>query len=159
MPGDPFSGALIEIARDLHEKRVTAQELIEAAIARHQRFGERLHAYSLWSPEQARAVVAAADAACRRARLPRQGRGIRTLAREPHRPAGALVFKENRRAKGEFVGLGRELNLGDIACPTHLLVGAAITTPEQVLDTAKDLGTLTDQIIKKTVPGTYRPLL
>src|SRR6201984_1664391 len=63
MPGDLLSGALIEIARDLREKRVTARELIEAAIARHERFGERLHAYSLWAPEQARAAAAAADAA------------------------------------------------------------------------------------------------
>jgi Asp-tRNA(Asn)/Glu-tRNA(Gln) amidotransferase A subunit family amidase len=63
MPGDLFSGALIEIARDLREKRVTARELIEAAFARHERFGERLHAYSLSAPEQARAVAAAADAA------------------------------------------------------------------------------------------------
>ena len=63
MPGDLLSGALIEVARDLREKRVTARELIEAAIARHERFGERLHAYSLWAPEQARAVAAAADAA------------------------------------------------------------------------------------------------
>jgi aspartyl-tRNA(Asn)/glutamyl-tRNA(Gln) amidotransferase subunit A len=63
MPGDLLSGALIEVARDLREKRVTARELIEAAIARYERFGERLHAYSLWAPEQARAVAAAADAA------------------------------------------------------------------------------------------------
>jgi Asp-tRNA(Asn)/Glu-tRNA(Gln) amidotransferase A subunit family amidase len=53
MPGDLLSGTLIEIARDLREKRVTARELIEAAIAAHERFGERLHAYSLWAPEQA----------------------------------------------------------------------------------------------------------
>ena len=63
MPGDLLSGELIEIARDLREKRVTARELIEAAFARHERFGERLHAYSLWAPEQACAVAAAADAA------------------------------------------------------------------------------------------------
>src|SRR4030088_1714292 len=63
MPGDLLSAALIEVARDLREKRVTARELIEAAIARHERFGERLHAYSFWAPDQARAVAAAADAA------------------------------------------------------------------------------------------------
>ena len=63
MPGDLLSGTLIEITRDLREKRVTARELIEAAIAAHERFGERLHAYSLWAPEQARAAAAAADAA------------------------------------------------------------------------------------------------
>jgi aspartyl-tRNA(Asn)/glutamyl-tRNA(Gln) amidotransferase subunit A len=63
MPGDLRSGALIEIARDLREKRVTARELIEAAIVAHERFGERLHAYSLCAPEQARAAAAVADAA------------------------------------------------------------------------------------------------
>jgi aspartyl-tRNA(Asn)/glutamyl-tRNA(Gln) amidotransferase subunit A len=63
MPADLVSRSLIEIARDLRGKRLTARELIEAAIARHERFGERLHAYSLWAPEPARAVAAAADAA------------------------------------------------------------------------------------------------
>ena len=53
------------------------------------------------------------------------------------------LFKENRLAKGEFVGLGRKLNLRNITCPAYLLAGAAddITTPEQVLDAAKFLGT------------------
>src|SRR5947209_17635054 len=63
MPGDLLSCSLIEIAADLRAKRVTARELVEAAIARHERFGERLHAYSLWAPEQARVVAQAADAA------------------------------------------------------------------------------------------------
>src|SRR5438270_9192182 len=63
MPGDLLSRSLIEIAADLRAKRVTAQELVETAIARHERFGERLHAYSLWAPEQARVVAQAADAA------------------------------------------------------------------------------------------------
>src|SRR4051812_44900281 len=63
MPSDPLSRALVEIARDLRERRLTARELIEGAITRHERFGERLHAYSLWAPEQARAVASAADTA------------------------------------------------------------------------------------------------
>src|SRR4051794_12547173 len=63
MPDDLISRPLIEIARDLREGRAHARELVEAAIARHERFGERLHAYSLWAPEQARAVADAADAA------------------------------------------------------------------------------------------------
>jgi len=63
MPGDLLSRPLIEIAADLREKRVTAWELTEAAIGRHERFGERLHAYSLWAPVQSRAVAQAADAA------------------------------------------------------------------------------------------------
>ena len=63
MPGDPLSRPLVAMARDLREKRTSARELVEAAIARHERFGENLHAYSFWAPEQARAVAAAADAA------------------------------------------------------------------------------------------------
>ena len=65
------------------------------------------------------------------------------------------LFKENRLAKGTFVGLGRKLNLHNITCPAYLLAGADddITTPEQVLDAAKYLGTPKDRIVQKTVPG------
>jgi poly(3-hydroxyalkanoate) synthetase len=65
------------------------------------------------------------------------------------------LFKENRLAKGEFVGLGRKLNLSNITCPVYLLAGAVddITTPEQVLDAAKYLGTPKDRIVAETVPG------
>ncbi|MGP8119095.1 MAG: alpha/beta fold hydrolase [Xanthobacteraceae bacterium] len=65
------------------------------------------------------------------------------------------LFKENRLAKGTFTGLGRTLNLRNIACPTYLLAGADddITTPEQVLDAAKYLGTPGAKIVKKIVPG------
>lgn len=67
----------------------------------------------------------------------------------------AQLFKENRLAKGEFVGLGRTLNLRTITCPTYLLAGAAddITTPEQVLHAEQLLGTPSTQIIKQIVPG------
>jgi polyhydroxyalkanoate depolymerase len=65
------------------------------------------------------------------------------------------LFKENRLAKGEFVGLGRKIDLRKIICPTYLLAGANddITTPEQVLDAAKYIGTSKDRIVQKTVPG------
>ena len=65
------------------------------------------------------------------------------------------LFKENRLVRGEFVGLGRKLNLRNIKCPAYLLAGAEddITTPEQVLNAAEYLGTQADQIMKKTVPG------
>ncbi len=65
------------------------------------------------------------------------------------------LFKENRLAKGTFVGLGRTLDLHNIVCPTYLLAGANddITTPEQVLDASKYLGTSAAQIERKTVPG------
>ncbi len=65
------------------------------------------------------------------------------------------LFKENRLAKGTFVGLGRTLSLRSITCPAYLLAGAAddITTPEQILDAVKYLGTPKDHIVQKTVPG------
>ncbi|HZB92920.1 MAG TPA: alpha/beta fold hydrolase [Stellaceae bacterium] len=65
------------------------------------------------------------------------------------------LFKENRLAKGRFVGLGRRLSLGDITCPVYLLAGEAddITTKEQVFDAEKYLGTAKAKIEKKLVPG------
>ena len=65
------------------------------------------------------------------------------------------IFKENRLAKGEFIGLGRKLDLHNINCPVYLLAGADddITTVEQVLDAAKYIGTAKDRIVQKTVPG------
>ncbi len=65
------------------------------------------------------------------------------------------LFRENRLARGKFVGLGRTLNLRNIMCPTYLLAGASddITTPEQVLDAAKYIGTPKDRIVQETVPG------
>src|SRR6202045_3605757 len=63
MPGDPLSRPLIDIARELRDRRASARGPGDAAICRHDRFGERLRAYSFWAPEQARAVADAADAA------------------------------------------------------------------------------------------------
>ncbi|WP_425127073.1 alpha/beta fold hydrolase [Burkholderia diffusa] len=65
------------------------------------------------------------------------------------------LFKENRLAKGTFVGLGQRLKLRDVTCPVYLLAGEAddITTREQVFDADKYLGTPKDQIEKKLIPG------
>jgi polyhydroxyalkanoate depolymerase len=65
------------------------------------------------------------------------------------------LFKENRLAKGEFIGLGRRLNLKAISCPAYLLAGEAddITSKEQVFDAEKYLGTPKKRIQKKLVPG------
>jgi poly(3-hydroxybutyrate) depolymerase len=65
------------------------------------------------------------------------------------------LFKENRLAKGGFIGLGRRLSLRDVTCPVYLLAGADddITTKEQVFDADKYLGTPKDQIVKQLVPG------
>lgn len=58
-----ISRPLVEIAQELRERRLTSQAVVEAAIARHERFGERLHAYCLWTPEKARETAKVADAA------------------------------------------------------------------------------------------------
>ncbi len=65
------------------------------------------------------------------------------------------LFKQNRLAKGEFVALGRKLDLRAITCPTYLLGGLAddITTLEQVLDAEKYIGTPKDKVVRKAVPG------
>jgi poly(3-hydroxyalkanoate) synthetase len=65
------------------------------------------------------------------------------------------LFKENRLAKGKFVGLGRRLDLKNITCPVYLLAGDSddITTKEQVFDAGKYLATPKDKIEMKLVPG------
>src|SRR5579863_8623845 len=60
---DLITRPVMEIAHSLRERRSSAQELIEQAIARHDKFGEKLHAYLQWTPDHARAVAKAADAA------------------------------------------------------------------------------------------------
>jgi len=65
------------------------------------------------------------------------------------------LFKENRLAKGTFVGLGVPLDLKSITCPVYLLAGEAddITTKEQVFGAEGLLGTEKDRITKALVPG------
>jgi poly(3-hydroxybutyrate) depolymerase len=65
------------------------------------------------------------------------------------------IFKENRLAKGQFVGLGKRLSLKDIVCPVYLLAGSEddITTKEQVFDAEKYIGTPKVEIIKKLASG------
>ena len=66
-----------------------------------------------------------------------------------------LLFKENRFAKGTFVGLGRKLTLKDIKSPTYLLAGDSddITTKEQVFNAETLIGTPSSAVVKKLVPG------
>lgn len=65
------------------------------------------------------------------------------------------LFKENRLAKGTFVGLGRTLSLKAIHCPVTLLAGDRddITTAEQVFNAEKYLGTPPQDIVKILAPG------
>jgi len=65
------------------------------------------------------------------------------------------LFRENRLAKGQFVGLGRRLALGDIRCPVYLLAGDAddITPKEQVFAAENLVGTPKAAIAKALAPG------
>jgi poly(3-hydroxybutyrate) depolymerase len=65
------------------------------------------------------------------------------------------LFKENRLFKGEFIGLGKKLNLKDVKCPVYLLAGESddITPKEQVFNAEKILGTDRNSIIKDTASG------
>jgi poly(3-hydroxybutyrate) depolymerase len=53
------------------------------------------------------------------------------------------LFKENRLAKGEFVALGKTLNLKSVTCPVYLLAGESddITPKEQVFAAEHLVGT------------------
>jgi len=66
-----------------------------------------------------------------------------------------LLFKENRLAKGEFVALGRKLDLKAIRVPLFLLAGDGddITTKDQVFNAATLVGTPQGDIVRKLVPG------
>ena len=65
------------------------------------------------------------------------------------------LFKRNRFAKGEFVGLGRTLKPKAIRVPVYLLAGEQddITPPEQVFNAESLLGTPRHEIEKKLVRG------
>ena len=65
------------------------------------------------------------------------------------------LFKENRLAKGTFVGLGRRLDLRHVSCPVYLLAGESddITKPEQVFNAEHLIGTPSNKVEKRLVPG------
>lgn len=56
-----LSKTIAEIAAAFDARQLTAAELIDAAIARHDRWDSRLRAYSQWTPDAARAAAQAAD--------------------------------------------------------------------------------------------------
>src|SRR6185312_7782768 len=65
------------------------------------------------------------------------------------------LFKANRFAKGEFIGLGRRLSLKDIKVPLYLLAGETddITTREQVFAAARLVGTPHSAVVTRMTPG------
>jgi len=65
------------------------------------------------------------------------------------------LFRENRFFKGEFIGLGKRLSLGDIKCPVYLLAGERdeLTPKEQVFNAEERLGTKKSEIVKDIANG------
>ncbi|TAL86006.1 MAG: alpha/beta fold hydrolase [Candidimonas sp.] len=65
------------------------------------------------------------------------------------------LFKRNLLAKGEYVALGRKLDLKAITCPLYLLAGESddITAHQQVFAAAKLMGTAKKNIRERIVPG------
>lgn len=65
------------------------------------------------------------------------------------------LFKDNRLAKGTFVGLGRTLDLKAITCPLYLLAGQSddITLHQQVYAAEQLMGTPARDVTKRMVPG------
>ena len=59
---DPHELTIAEIGAKLRAGTLSAGAVIEAAIARHDSYGEALGAYKLWQPDAARTVAGAADA-------------------------------------------------------------------------------------------------
>ena len=66
-----------------------------------------------------------------------------------------LLFKQNLLAKGEYVALGRKLDLKNITCPLYLLAGEAddITAHQQVFAAETLMGTPGTKVSKRIVPG------
>jgi poly(3-hydroxyalkanoate) synthetase len=64
------------------------------------------------------------------------------------------IFKDNSIARGEFVALGRRINLADVRVPLALLAGRddEIVNPQQVFAAARLVGTPAAQIIKLEQP-------
>jgi aspartyl-tRNA(Asn)/glutamyl-tRNA(Gln) amidotransferase subunit A len=123
-----ISRPLVEIAQELRDRRVTAQEVVEAAIARHERFGERLHAYSLWTPEKARETARAADAAFASGAIVGPLQGIPVSIKDLYAAEGLPCFAGSSRRlpadpwekDGPIVATIRR-QLGPIVGKTHMV--------------------------------------
>jgi poly(3-hydroxyalkanoate) synthetase len=64
------------------------------------------------------------------------------------------IFKENRIARGEFVALGRRIDLADVRVPLALLAARTdeIVNPQQMFATARLVGTPAAQIVRMEQP-------
>ncbi|MGH6968320.1 MAG: amidase [Stellaceae bacterium] len=93
----PTALALGEIGRAFDERRLSARELVEAAIANHARFGAKLRAYSIWAPEIARAMARQADEALAQGRRLGPLHGIPIAPKDLFAVAGMPTFAGSPR--------------------------------------------------------------
>lgn len=70
------------------------------------------------------------------------------------------LFKENRIAKGEFVALGRKINLGSIRIPVFVLAGAddEVIAPAQLLAVNGLIGTPARDVVTAVEPAGHLAL-
>ena len=123
-----MSRPLVEIAQELRERRLTSQEVVEAAIARHERFGERLRAYCLWTAEKARKTAKTADAAFASGATVGPLQGVPISIKDLYATAGFPCFAGSSRRlpadpwekDGPIVATIRR-QLGPIVGKTHMV--------------------------------------
>ena len=93
----PTALSLAEIGRAFDERRLSARDLAEAAIANHVRWDAKLHAYSLWAPDIARAMAQRADDALAAGRRLGPLHGIPTAPKDLFAVAGMPTFAGSPR--------------------------------------------------------------
>ncbi|MGH6977327.1 MAG: amidase, partial [Stellaceae bacterium] len=94
---DPTALTLAEIGRAFDERRLSARDLVEAAITNHARSDAKLHAYSQWAPEIARAMAQRADETLAQGRRLGPLHGIPVAPKDLFAVAGMPTFAGSPR--------------------------------------------------------------
>jgi aspartyl-tRNA(Asn)/glutamyl-tRNA(Gln) amidotransferase subunit A len=94
---------LLALARALNERTVAARDLVEEAIANHDRNGDSLNAYLLWTPARALKAADAADAAFAAGRSAGPLQGVPISLKDLFAAEGLPTFAgSNRRLPPEW---------------------------------------------------------
>jgi poly(3-hydroxyalkanoate) synthetase len=74
--------------------------------------------------------------------------------------AAQWLFKENRLARGEFVALGRKVNLNSIRGPVFLLAGFGdeLIAPDQLFAVKNLIGTAAGDVVSRLEPASHMSL-
>ena len=121
------SQSLPRLAQGLRERRFSARDLVEEAIDNHDRWGERLNGYSLWTPVRARRAADAADAAFAANAAVGPLQGIPISIKDLYAASGLPTFAgSNRRLPPEWEQDGPVVatlrrQLGVIMGKTHMV--------------------------------------